>query len=419
MWKNKQGGKIDNVQEKTSRENVEILMRIITLNASEMKSFNRRRILEHLRIQSTSRAELSRVTGLTRSAISLIVDGLLQDGILREGCEQGGRVGRKSVILDINPGAFYSIGLSITPDDYAVGLVDFGGTIQRRVSKPIDSDIHVREVLDCIGADIDALLLEHPLPGRLLGMGITAPGPLDTKRGIILRSPGFEKWSDLPIVEFFSNRVSGAILLENHANALALAEKTFCLKGAYESFIEIVVDTGVGAGLIIEGDLYKGGTGFGNEFGHASINMNGPRCSCGNYGCAELYASIPNLLAALSEKNPELDSWAQIADLSKSGNPAACEALEREAEYLAGIIVNAVNILDVEAVVLSGDIAYHADELNDKITRKVNDRFMGRENRQIKILASLLTGHPATLSSANLALENYVRLGEPRIDGFL
>jgi len=387
-------------------------MRIITLNASEMKSFNRRRILEHLRIQSTSRAELSRVTGLTRSAISLIVDGLLQDGILREGCEQGGRVGRKSVSLVINPGAFYSIGLSITPENYAVGLVDFGGTIQRRISRPIDSRIPARTVLDCIGTDIDNLLLEHALPGRLLGMGITAPGPLDTKRGIILRSPGFEKWSDLPIVEFFSSRVSGAILLENHANALALAEKTFCMKGAYESFIELVVDTGVGAGLIIEGDLYKGGTGFGNEFGHASINMNGPRCSCGNYGCAELYASIPNLLASVSAKNPELDSWAQIADLSLSGNPAACEALEMEAEFLAGIIVNAVNILDVEAVVLSGDIAYHADQMNDKISQKVNARFIARGTREIKILASRLDVFPVTLSSANLVMENYIRTGE-------
>ena len=394
-------------------------MRINTLNATEMKSFNRRRILEHLRTQSTSRAELSRMTGLTRSAISLIVDGLLGDDILREGCEQGGRVGRKSVSLVINPLAFYSIGLAISRGHYEIGLVDFGGTIQKRVSRPLDLRLPSPDILDLIGRDIDALLLEHLLPGRLLGMGITAPGLLDTKRGIILNSPGFEQWSNIPIVEYFSRRVSGSILLENNANALALAEKTFCMKGAYESFIELVVDTGVGAGIIIEGDLYKGSTGFSNEFGHASINMNGPRCSCGNYGCAQLYASITNLLASVSKKYPELDSWEHITDLSMSGNPAASAALEMEAEYLAGIIVNAVNILDVEAVVLSGDIAYHADELNNIITRKVNDRFIGRDTRQIKILSSLLTGHPATLSSANLALENYVRLGEPRIDDVL
>jgi len=387
-------------------------MRIITLNATEMKSFNRRRILEHLRTQSTSRAELSRMTGLTRSAISLIVDGLLGDDILREGCEQGGRVGRKSVSLVINPLAFYSIGLTISRGQYAVGLVDFGGTIQKRISKPLDPHMSVLDTLELIAKEAEMILRTHPLPGRLLGMGITAPGLLDVKRGMILHSPHFEKWSDVSIVDFFSMRIPGMILLENEANAMALAEKTFCMKGKYDSFLELVIDTGVGAGLIIEGDLYKGGTGFGNEFGHTSINMNGPRCDCGNFGCAQLYASIPNLLIEACKQDPKLDSWEQIADLSLAGNAAACSMLEMEAEYLASIIVNAVNILDIEAVVLTGVIAYHPDELNDKITRKVNDRFIARGTRQIKILASRMAKYPDTLSSANLVMEHYVRIGE-------
>lgn len=387
-------------------------MRIITLNAAEMKSFNRRRILEHLRTQSTSRAELSRMTGLTRSAISLIVDGLLGDDILREGCEQGGRVGRKSVSLVINPLAFYSIGLTISRGHYAVGLVDFGGTIQKRISKPLDPHISVLDTLELIAKEAEMLLRTHALPGRLLGMGITAPGPLDVKRGMILHSPHFEKWSDVSIADFFSRRIPGTILLENEANAMALAEKTFCMKGKYDSFLELVIDTGVGAGLIIEGDLYKGGTGFGNEFGHTCINMNGPRCDCGNFGCAQLYASIPNLLIAACKQDPKLDSWEQIADLSLAGNAAARSILDMEAEYLASIIVNAANILDIEAVVLTGVIAYHPDELNDKITRKVNDRFIARGTRQIKILASRMAKYPDTLSSANLVMEHYVRTGE-------
>src|SRR5664280_439861 len=164
-------------------------MRIITLNAAEMKSFNRRRILEHLRTQSTSRAELSRMTGLTRSAISLIVDGLLKDDILREGCEQGGRVGRKSVSLVINPLAFYSIGLAISRGHYAVGLVDFGGTIQKRISKPLDPHMTVPDTLEIIAKYAEKLLREHALPGRLLGMGITAPGPLDVTRGMLSLIP--------------------------------------------------------------------------------------------------------------------------------------------------------------------------------------------------------------------------------------
>ena len=387
-------------------------MRIVTLNAAEMKSFNRRRILEYLRTQSTSRADLSRVTGLTRSAISLIVDGLLRDGILREGCEQGGRVGRKSVSLVINPGAFYSIGLAITPTGYSVGLSDFGGTVHNCKSRTPDPMMSVQDTLGLISKDIDELLEIHTLPGRLLGMGITAPGPLDAKRGIILDSPNRSKWSGIPVAQYFSGRIQGVILLENNANALALAEKAFCLKGAYESFLELVVDTNIGAGLIIEGDLYKGGTGFGNEFGHTSINMNGPRCGCGNYGCAELYASIPSLLSAIQKQDPKLAKWEQIVDLSLAGNESASAALNMEAEYLTNIIVNAVNILDIEAIILSGSIAYRAAEWSDKITAKVNDRFIARETRQVTITASQMGEHSSILSSANLVLENYVRVGE-------
>ena len=387
-------------------------MRIVTLNAAEMKSFNRRRILEYLRTQSTSRADLSRVTGLTRSAISLIVDGLIGDGILREGCEQGGRVGRKSVNLVINPGAFYSIGLVITPTGYSVGLSDFGGTVHNIRSRTPDPLMSAMDTLGLIGKDIDDILETHTLPGRLLGMGITAPGPLDATRGVILDSPNLSKWFEVPVTQYFHGRIQGAILLENNANALALAEKTFCMKGAYKSFLELVVDTNIGAGLIIDGDLYKGGTGFGNEFGHTSINMNGPRCGCGNYGCAELYASIPNLMASVQIQDPNIENWEQIVDLSLEGNTFASAALDREAEYLTHIIVNAINILDIEAIILSGNIAYRAAELSDKITAKVNDRFIARETRRITISASQMGDHSSILSSANLALDNYVRIGE-------
>lgn len=393
-------------------ENSEIHMRIITLNAAEMKSFNRRRVLELLRTHSMSRAELSRMTGLTRSAISLIADSLLRENILQEGVQLGGRVGRKSVSLVMNPDAYYSIGLAISHSHYTIGLVDFGGNIQKGIYKPLDSKSSALDVLGRIRKEIEEMLLTHALPGRFLGMGITAPGPLDAKRGIILNPPNFEKWSNLPIADFFAEKISGTILLENNANALALAEKTYCMNGAYESFLELVVNSGVGAGLIIDGDLYRGGTGFCNEFGHTSINMNGPRCDCGNFGCAELYASIPNLVAAVKKQDPRLDSWKHIVDLSGKGDASARAALELEAEYLASIIVNAINILDVEAVVLAGEIAYHAAQLNDKIVKKVNERFLGRAAKQIKIIPSRMVEHPATLSSANLIMENFIRNGE-------
>jgi len=388
-------------------------MKHVTLNAAEMKSFNRRLIMEHLRQQGASRAELSRKTGLTRAAIGVIADQLLQEGILREGRTQQayGGIGRKSMELEIQPDTFYSVGLNISRLNFSIGLSDFAGNIHSHVMQAFDPFVSVQEILGRICTELDKLISPPALPGKLLGMGITAPGPIDARRGVILNPPNFEKWSDVPVVDYFSDKIRGKVLLENNANALALAEKTYGLKGKYVSFLELVVDTGVGAGLIINNELYKGTEGFGNEIGHTTIQINGARCSCGNYGCVELYASIPNLISAVSKTDSTLVSWEAIADLASAGSPMARAAMDLEAEYIACAIVNAVNVLDVQAVILSGDIAYHADELNKSISRKVNERFIARKAKKIEILSSALAQDPVILSSANLIMEDYIRNG--------
>jgi len=388
-------------------------MKHVMLNAAEMKSFNRRLILEYLRQQGASRAELSRRTGLTRAAIGVIADQLLQEGILREGRTQKayGGIGRNSLELEIHPDAFYSIGLNISRLNFSIGLSDFAGNIHQHIQKSLDLSMSPDEILDMICVELDRLISAPLLPGKLLGLGITAPGPIDARRGMILNPPNFEKWSNVPIVDFFSDRMQGRVLLENNANALALAEKTYGLKGEYASFLELVVDTGVGAGLIINNELFKGTEGFGNEIGHTTIQINGPRCSCGNYGCVELYASIPNLIDTVSKTDGKLQSWQAIVDKASEGSSMARAALDLEAEYLACAIVNAVNVLDVQAVVLTGDIAYHAEELNKSISRKVNERFIARGAKRIEILSSQLLQDPVILSSANLVMESYVRNG--------
>lgn len=421
-------------------------MKRVTLNAAEMKSFNRRLILDHLRQQGASRAELSRKTGLTRAAIGVIADQLMQEGILREGGIQTafGGIGRKSLGLEIHPDAFFSAGLNISRHDFSIGLSDFAGNIHFQVHKSLDPSMSSRDVLEKIWAELQKLILPPLLPGKFLGLGITAPGPLDARRGMILNPPNFEKWSNLPIVDFFCEKmkgnipgnipgkipgkipgnipgeiqgnmqanIQGKVLLENNANALALAEKTYGLKGEYTSFMELVVDTGVGAGVIINNELFKGTDGFGNEVGHTTVQINGPRCSCGNYGCVELYASMPNLIGAVSRTDASLISWQEITEQAAKGSSTARAAIDLEAEYLACAIINAVNVLDVQAVVLTGDIAWHAEVLNKKISQKVNERFIARGAKTIEIISSRLVQDPVILSGANLIMEDFLRNGQ-------
>jgi N-acetylglucosamine repressor len=377
-----------------------------TLNAAEMKSYNRRLILRHLRTRNISRAELARRTGLTRAAISLIIDALQDENIVHEGFKQNGRVGRKSINIEINPRVFHAIGLNIARHSYTLGLVDFGGNLLDSHKKDLDPRKDAVDILNDIQDDLAGMTRHHVLPGRLLGLGITSPGPLDSRNGIILNPPNFPSWSCVKIAEFFASRLGCKVLLENNANALALAEKSFGINGQYDSFLELVVDSGIGAGFIQNGDLYKGSAGFGNELGHTSICFNGLSCGCGNHGCAEMYASIPNLIQAVARVNPDLNSWPVIVDMAALGDKRAKAALALEAEYLASLIVNVVNLLDVQAIVLTGDVAYRTEYLLQEIRCLVNDRFIYRGEKDLTILQSKLPENPAVLSSANLVFED-------------
>lgn len=381
-------------------------MKKATLNAAEMKRLNRRLVLENVRRQSCSRIQLARQTGLTRAAISIIVDDLLLEGILLEGEAQGGRIGRKGILLTLNPAVFYVIGLYLSRSHFDLGLIDFCGRAVGDVQTRSISGLKAAQVLQLMD-EAQSWCLAVPPPGQLLGMGISAPGPLDTRRGILLSPTNFADWQGFALADYFRSRLDCPVLLENNASALAIAEKSFGLGKDHDSFLEIIVDTGVGGGFVRHGEFYRGSSGFVSEVGHMTINFAGPACPCGNHGCAELYASIPNIVAYAQTLDPALTSWPTIVDEAAKGQLAASQVLDLEAEYLGSVIVNAVQILDVPAIVLYGDVCYRFDWLRDRISAKVNSRFRSRANAPVAILASGLTAYPITLTGANLVLEDY------------
>ncbi|MEI8095781.1 MAG: ROK family protein [Spirochaetales bacterium] len=377
-------------------------------NAAAMRNQNRLRLLRLLRRHPYSRADLARRTGLSRAAIGLLVDQLLEKQMLLEGAPRGQGVGRPSVSLAYNPRLGYCLGIDISRSGYSLGIVDFAGNVGARVHQPLNLELPYQRTLEHMEAELRGLVANSAPAGVLLGLGITAPGPLDVKNGVILSPPNLGSWHNVEIAKFFTERLGCLVLLENIANALALAEKSFGLGREHETFLQLVVDSGIGAGLILNGELTKGATGFGNEFGHISLAADGPLCSCGNRGCFELYASIPNLVATVGRDHPELSDWGQIISLAKAGHPPAKGAVEREASYLAALLVTAVNILDLPVVVLCGEIGPEAIDLRQSISAKVNSQVISRGSRQVSILQSGLEASPQVLSSANLVVEHFL-----------
>lgn len=210
-------------------------------------------------------------------------------------------------------------------------------------------------------------LLAREGRGRRAGaIGISGGGPLDPVRGVILTVPNLPGWIDVPITQILSERLEAPAFLENDANACAVAEWLYGAGRGARQMAFLTCSTGIGAGLILDGRLFRGARFLAGEVGHQVIVPGGLPCGCGNRGCLEAYASgsgIAARLRGLREKDPSLPGDARaLVDVARTGNRVALDFLRETAEYLAHGLANLVYTLDLERLVL-GTIPTAAGDL--------------------------------------------------------
>ena len=384
-------------------------------NSADMKAGNLRLILNLIRRNPGSRAELARLTGLTRAAVTLLVDELLDQGILLEIGTIAAGYGRKPMLLDLNPRRFYAVGIALARDSCHIGLADFKGCPLVRNSLDLSGCPDADASLARIFRAVDEMIRAAAVPAdRLLGVGISMPGPIDIYSGTVLNPPNFTLWHQIGITRAFEAYFHLPALLENNAASLALAEKNYGCGSAFKSFMLLVIDSGIGAGIMIDRQLYRGVGGFGSEVGHMTVDLNGPLCDCGNRGCLELYASAPAILAQVNRNGQAAGSWQELADLADAGSRICQEAIELEARRLTAGIVNAMNMLELEAVILAGDVTGNPGRLLEAIRRTVRQTAMTRDIHTLSVLSSALGQSYDILSAAAIVFERYFTEGESR-----
>lgn len=378
------------------------------LNSSRMKERNYRRFFRELRLRPMTRAEVARQMGLTRAATSLIAEDMISTGIVQEGpMTYEGRYSSKAICW--NKDFYHVAGINLGRDSVKVGVTDFCGKVIDSVSFPTWECENGAAVIDRASNLLSQIIERYKPAGSLLGIGLASPGPLDTKAGIILNPPHFEILWNCPVAPKFRDRFHCDIVLENDANSLALAERTYGFQDRFRNYLELLVDVGIGASLILDGKLHKGPAGFGNGLGHTSINIDGPKCDCGNNGCVEMYASITRIVEAAKKADPALVSWRAVVDAANMGMQAARDILNSEARYLAAAIVSASNLLDIEAVIFAGEnVLYRPEMLLQAVEAQVNQRIAFRNERSIVILPSQIPDNAKVLSCTNLVIEKYM-----------
>lgn len=350
------------------------------MNSEKMKKANKLHLLNLIRKQEISRAELSRRTGLTRAAVTLIIDKLIEDDVVFESSVGETGLGRKPIFLDINEDRYYAMGLDISRDCCHLGMMNVKGRIIEKEEIFIEKTRNAFEALEIISSKVDHMLKTTKAKGELLGLGISTPGPIDISTGTILNPPNFAKWRNVRIVEHLKKRFKFNIFLDNNAIAQTLAEKNFGLGNSYHNYLVIMVNAGIGAGIIINDQLHRGVNGFGNELGHITVDINGEQCECGNIGCLELYAGLAAVVSR--SKVLGLTSWKEIVDQALNGDPKCIGIVEQEANYLSTVIVACLNVLELEAVIIKGNIGYRPEMLLERINEKVQKRTITRSFRE-------------------------------------
>ncbi len=373
-------------------------------NLIDMRASNVLLILNILRKEPCSRARLAKMTGLSRSAVTIIIDDLLQRGVVEETGKSKNGTGRKALDLRICSDAAYVIGIHLKSQMYGIGLFDFDGKLLYLESKDYDENFASSAQLIKIANDIATLVGKEGIPSeKVLGVGICVSGPVDVEAGKVIRQTSV--WHEIEIVKILESILPWKCFIENRSNARAVYEKLYGKCKEFNSFIFFKVDESVGGAIVYKDEVLSGFGKFGNEFGHMSIKHDGERCECGNYGCLDMYASIPSILKQYSQLH--MSSWEEVVNAAYDGNAAAIQALRQEAEYISTGIVNLCNIFEPEAIALAGDISYRPSLLLALIGENVSVRHILRNVFNSKIVVTEQIDSINLRSAAAIVVEEF------------
>ena len=299
-----------------------------------------------------SRAEVARLTGLTRTTVSDVVTTLLDDGVVRKIGRGPSSGGKAPILLEVDDDARLVVGLDLGEEHFAGSLVNLRGDIRRTVELAVDGrdgDAALALVFDLL----DRLLDGTTAP--LLGIGIGTPGLVDSRTGTIRRAVNLD-WRDLPLGEIVAERYTVPVNVANDSQAAALAEYTYAGGDRVPNLIAIRVGRGVGAGLILRGALFQGDGSGAGEIGHVVVDDDGALCRCGRTGCLETVAGMRAIEARAASVTGRPTDLAAVRTALEAGEAWATAIADDAGGALGRAIAGLIGALDVRRIVLLGPV---------------------------------------------------------------
>ena len=333
-----------------------------------MKLSNRLVILRCVRHEGPiSRVALQEKTRLSWGTISASTRELLDSGILTEIGAVTTDMGRHPVELDLNRADNYVLGLQLGSALVRSALMDIKGSVVAEMDVPVNAAGTSAELVGCLTDAANRLLRQHGVRrGSLMGIGVAVPGAVDFSTGISLYAPQHPNWKNVALKDQFERTFRVPCYVDHSFNCFALSEQLFGLGKGLQDYICVLIGTGVAAGIVLGGEVYRGANGLAGEFGHTCIEENGLLCACGNRGCIEAYISGPALAAAAAREMkaegariPPANGWSGVTAeglflAAQQGNPVALSVFSRMGTVLGIGISNLINIFNPQSVILGG-----------------------------------------------------------------
>lgn len=355
-----------------------------------------------------SGARIAGITGLAKSTVSMTLAELRKSGIIVDGINQKpevASVGRPSTTVTLNPSAGTCVGVLFGLQHIQMVIADVSHAVLAEKRFYIDPDYSpargaeitnqlIGEACDELGISTDTIL----------GVGIAIAAPVNPLTGRIMRAGGVPTWTGVDIKAEFEPVLGHQIFADNESNCSAIAEMMWGAAQGYEDFIMFTIDVGVGGAIVNRGRVITGIAGAAGEFGHMSIDPNGPLCRCGNRGCLETFISGPALTDLLRRSRGEVLSVHDIVRLAHGGDTGCQRAIADAGRVLGRVVAAVCNVFNPDTVVVGGDLGEAGDVLLDPMREAVGRYAIAPAAEDARIVAGVLGERAQVLGALALAL---------------
>lgn len=380
-----------------------------------LRELNRLRVVDALRRAGTaSRSDLARLTGLSRTTVTTLVSDLQARGLVVEQAdaraEPAGR-GRPPVLLRLDAAAGSALGIAFGHRQVRVAIADLSSTVLAERYREMDVDHSPEEALDAAAELAAEVVAEADADRtRVIGAGMALPAPIDSHKGVV-GSTVLPTWGGVLAGEELARRLEIPVELDNDANLGALAEVSFGAGRDLGDVVYVLMSSGIGAGLVLGGRLYRGATGLAGELGHIQVRPDGAVCRCGNRGCLETVASTGSLLSLLEPTLGEDLTLEAVLGLAADGDLAALRAVGDAGRAVGRAIADLCNYLNPAAIVVGGDMSAAGAPLLDGIREEIDRYALPGAANAVEVKAGVLGDRAEVLGALAVVIADTARLG--------